>query len=107
MRNRSYSTQAIILKRFNYGEADRILTLFTDKHGKITVIAKGVRKPQSRKRGHVELFNHIKAYIVNGKSLGILTEAETIHNFGNHLSAIPLLDKGRPGGVTFKNTNKH
>lgn len=78
---RSFTTSALILKRFNYGEADRILTLFTDKYGKLTVIAKGVRKPSSRKRGHIELFNHIRAHIVHGRTWDIITEAETINNF--------------------------
>jgi DNA repair protein RecO (recombination protein O) len=62
----------------NYGEGDRILTLFTRDYGKFTVIAKGVRKPKSRKRGHVELFSHIKTQIVNSRGMKILTEAETV-----------------------------
>ena len=81
MRVRSFKTEAIVLKRFNYGEADRILTLLTKREGKMTVIAKGVRKPSSRKRGHVELFNHFSAHIANGKGMGILIEASTINDF--------------------------
>ncbi len=99
MHPRSFSTPAIILKRFNYGEADRILTLLTPQYGKITVIAKGVRKPQSRKRGHIELFNHIKGQIVNGKSLGILTEVETVHSFNQLTSHLRQRADDDPKGA--------
>lgn len=94
MNNRYFSTEAIVLKRFNYGEADRILTLFTRDFGKMRVIAKGVRKPSSRKRGHVELFNHFKAQVVNGRGMGILTEAESV--IGNQASP-SLAKRGNEG----------
>ena len=81
MISRRFTTQAVVLKRFNYGEGDRILTLFTRNYGKMAVIAKGVRKPKSRKRGHVELFTHIKAQVARGRGMGILTEAESLRGF--------------------------
>ncbi len=49
-------TQAIILRRTNYGEADRILSILTPNHGKISVMARGVRKEKSRLAGGIELF---------------------------------------------------
>ena len=55
-RERQFRTPAIILKRFDLGEADRLLTLLTPRHGKIEVVAKGARKLTSAKTGHVELF---------------------------------------------------
>ena len=45
---RQFRTQAIILSRRDFGEADRLLTLFTPHHGKIRAIAKGARKPSAR-----------------------------------------------------------
>jgi hypothetical protein len=51
---RRYVTEAIVLSRFDYGEADRILTLITPAGGKIKAIAKGIRKPTSRIGGSVE-----------------------------------------------------
>lgn len=81
MTTRSYKTEAIILARRNFGEADKILTLLTKYHGKLLVIAKGVRRPTSRKRGSLELFNQVTLFLVKGKNLDIVTEAETKKNF--------------------------
>lgn len=80
---RSYTTEGIILARNNYGEADRILTVFTKKHGKIRVIAKGIRKISSRKKGYLELFNFVKLFIVLGKNIDIVTEVESKDTFLN------------------------
>lgn len=76
-----YRTQAIILRRQNLGEADRILTLYTRDYGKIRVVAKGVRKPRSRKVGHVELFTLVDALIARGRSLDILSQVESVEVF--------------------------
>ena len=78
---RTYHTQAIILKRTNLGEADRLITAFTKHRGKLTLIAKGIRRLTSRKKGHLELFNQVKIFCAKGKSIDIITEAETINNF--------------------------
>jgi len=77
----SYKTEGIILKRINYGEADRILTIYTKHYGKIKAIAKGVRKITSRKGGNLELFNHCVLFLAEGKNLDILTEAQVINSF--------------------------
>jgi DNA repair protein RecO (recombination protein O) len=81
IRQRLYRTEAIILRRQVFGEADRLLTLYTPGLGKIRVLAKGVRKPTSRKAGHVELFTHATLLIAKGKSLDIVTQADTIDAF--------------------------
>lgn len=81
MRTRTYKTEGIILKRQNLGEADRILTILTKHRGKISCIAKGVRKPTSRKSGHVELFNRTILYFAKGKNLDVLTQAQVIEGF--------------------------
>jgi DNA repair protein RecO (recombination protein O) len=80
-RERLYRTEAIILKRSDFFEADRLLTFYTPKLGKLRAIAKGVRKPTSRKSGHVELFTHSQLLIAKGRNLDIVTQAETIHAF--------------------------
>ena len=51
-----YSTEAITLRRTDFGEADRILTLFTPTYGKVRAIAKGARRTTSRLAGHLEPF---------------------------------------------------
>lgn len=77
----SYKTEGVILKRFNYGEADRILTIYTKYRGKIRAIAKGVRKITSRKGGNVELFNHCVLFLAEGRNLDIVTEAQVVGSF--------------------------
>ena len=80
-RERLYRTEAIVLKRRDQGEADRVLTVFTPGAGKQQLLAKGVRKITSRKAGHVELFTHSQLLVAKGRTWGIVTQAETIHAF--------------------------
>ena len=80
---KSYRAFGIVLKRKNFGEADRILTVFTKNHGKIKVLAKGVRRITSRRGPNVELFNHVELGIHQGKTFDILTEAEVLNTFQN------------------------
>ena len=75
---RLYRSEGIVLRRQDFGEADRLLTLFTPDHGKIRVIAKGARKPASRKAGHVELFMRSKMLFASGRNLDLLTQVELI-----------------------------
>ena len=77
---RSFRVEGIVIKRKDFGEADRILTVFTRHQGKIQVIAKGVRKINSRRSAHVELLNHCILNIHEAK-LPILTEAEALNHF--------------------------
>jgi DNA repair protein RecO (recombination protein O) len=81
MRDRLYRVEAIVLKRSDYGEADRLLTLYTPDLGKIRAIAKGARKPSSRKSGHVELFTHSALLLAKGRNLDIVTQADTLDAF--------------------------
>ena len=78
---RSYVDEAIVLARRNFSEADRILSVFSKGHGRLSLLAKGVRRPSSRKRGHIEVFNRIKFQAVKGRGLDIMTEAEIIDSF--------------------------
>ncbi len=80
---RSYSTEAIILKHTDLGEADRVLALFTPHKGKMRVIAKGVRRPTSKKTGHLELLCHSQLQVAQGRNLDIVTQAQSIENFSH------------------------
>jgi DNA repair protein RecO (recombination protein O) len=77
-RDRTYRTEAIVLRRKDFGEADRMLTLLTPEHGKVRVVAKGIRKPASRKAGHLDLFMRSKLLVAKGRDLDIITQAETM-----------------------------
>ena len=79
--DRSFRTDALILKRRDFGEADRILTILTPRHGKLDAIAKGARKPTSSKTGHVELFTRADMLIHRGRDLGIVVQAELQNPF--------------------------
>ena len=71
-----------MLKRKDIGEADRLITLFTKQHGKLSASAKGVRKINSRRAGNLEILNHVKILLHQTKGLPIVTEAETVADFG-------------------------
>ncbi|MBI2066035.1 DNA repair protein RecO [Candidatus Woesebacteria bacterium] len=81
MTPRNYSDEAVVLARRRYSEADRILSVYSKNHGRLFLIAKGVRRPISKKRGHLEVFNQIKFQAVHGRGLDLMTEAEIIDNF--------------------------
>src|SRR5215468_7426623 len=80
-RERTYRTEAIVLRRKDIGEADRILTLFTPQLGKVRAVAKGIRKPRSRKAGHLELFTCTRLLLAVGRDLDIITQAEGIEPY--------------------------
>ncbi len=76
LRVRSNRVEAIVLRHTDWGEADRLLWLFTREQGKIQAVAKGVRKPRSRKAGHLEPFTRVVLLLASGRDLPIITQAE-------------------------------
>jgi DNA repair protein RecO (recombination protein O) len=74
-RPRTYRAEAVVLKRVDFGEADRVLVLFTSDRGKLSVVAKGIRRISSRKAGHLELFTHAEIQLAKGANLDVVTEA--------------------------------
>lgn len=79
----TFSSEGIILKRADFGEADRLITIFTKNKGKILSLAKGIRRIGSRRAGNVELLNKVKLFFAQSKSLPILTEAESVQTYKN------------------------
>lgn len=80
---RNFKVEGIIIKRRNYKDADRILTVFTKNHGKIFVRAAGVRKITSRRAGHIEPLNHSILTLYQGHAFPVLTEVSIISNFSD------------------------
>lgn len=76
-----FSVTGIIIKRRNYREADKWLTIFTHELGKVEVLAKGVRKITSKRGGQFELFNLVKLQVVEGKRYNVAAEVELIDSF--------------------------
>jgi DNA repair protein RecO (recombination protein O) len=75
----SLKTEAIVLRSIRYGEADRILHLFTPDRGRLSAIAKGVRRAKSRFGGRLEPYFRLRLVLYQGRSdLFTVTSAETI-----------------------------
>ena len=75
---RSLRVESVVLRHIDWGEADRLLTIFTRELGRVRAIAKGVRKPRSRKAGHLEPFTRSNLLLARGRDLFIITQAEAI-----------------------------
>ncbi|MBD3250584.1 MAG: DNA repair protein RecO [Candidatus Pacebacteria bacterium] len=76
--SRTFNLEALILKRVNTGETDRVVTLLSREKGKLVCVAKGVRKLNSSKRAFMEPGNLVKAHFVQTKSLPLLIQAKLI-----------------------------
>jgi DNA repair protein RecO (recombination protein O) len=81
IQDRTIRSEAIVLNHKDWGEADRMLWLYTNKLGKVQAIAKGVRKMRSRKAGHLEPFTCSNIMFARGRSFLIITQAETLLPF--------------------------
>ena len=76
---RRYTTEAIVLSRFDLGEADRVLTLITPGIGKLKAIAKGIRRPTSRIGGSLEPFAELSVALARGRTFDVVTEVHVGH----------------------------
>ena len=76
---RRYVTDAIVLSRFDLGEADRVLTLITPEHGKLKAIAKGIRRTTSRLGGSLEPFAELNIALARGRTFDVVTEVRVGH----------------------------
>jgi DNA repair protein RecO (recombination protein O) len=80
---RRYTTDAIVLSRFDLGEADRVLTLITPGMGKIKAIAKGVRRTTSRIGGSLEPFAELNVAMARGRTFDVVTQVSVGHAWLN------------------------
>jgi DNA repair protein RecO len=88
-------TQAIVLSRTDFGEADRIVTLITPNFGKLSLIARGVRKIKSQLAGGIELFSVSDITFIYGKGeLGTLISARLNQHYGNIVKDIKRVQLG-------------
>jgi DNA repair protein RecO (recombination protein O) len=76
---RIYVTDAIVLSRFDFGEADRILTLITPEYGKLKAIAKGIRRQKSRIGGSLEPFAELRVQLARGRTFDVVTQVTVGH----------------------------
>jgi DNA repair protein RecO (recombination protein O) len=82
-----YRDEGVVLRTQKLGEADRIVTLLTREHGKVRAVAKGVRRTSSRFGARLEPFMHVDCQFAEGRSLDIVTQAETLGPYGATISA--------------------
>ena len=77
-----YSVECVVLKKANYGDADRFYTLFAKNRGKLSALAKGVRKIASRRSGNLDTLNHVIIGISeSGQGFKTITEAKVVESF--------------------------
>ena len=80
-----YRDTGVVLRVQKLGEADRIITLLTRRHGPVRAVAKGVRRTSSRFGARLEPFGHVDVQFYRGRTLDIITQVETIDGFGSRL----------------------
>jgi DNA repair protein RecO (recombination protein O) len=73
-----YRDHGIVLRTVRLGEADRIISLLTEHHGKVRAVAKGVRKTKSKFGSRLEPTSHVALQLYEGRELDIVTQAETV-----------------------------
>ncbi len=82
-----YRDEAVVLRTQKLGEADRIVTLLTRRHGRVRAVAKGVRRTSSRFGSRLEPFTHVDLQLAEGRSLDVVTQAETVAPYAARIGA--------------------
>lgn len=82
----TYRDEAVVLRTHKLGEADRIITLLSRRHGKVRAVARGVRRTSSKFGARLEPFSHVDLQFAAGRTLDVVTQAVTLHPFSEPLS---------------------
>jgi DNA repair protein RecO (recombination protein O) len=82
-----YRDEAVVLRTQKLGEADRIITLLTRDTGRVRAVAKGVRRTTSRFGSRLEPFTHVDLQLAEGRSLDVVTQAETLAPYGSRIGS--------------------
>lgn len=91
----TYREEGIVIRKKDFGEADKILTLYTRDRGRLTAFAPGARKVTSRKASATELFTHGIYFFSEGKNMDVITESEVLNSF------YPLRDDLQKAALAF------
>ncbi|MDS1271206.1 DNA repair protein RecO [Lipingzhangella sp. LS1_29] len=81
-----YRDEGVVLRTQNLGEADRIITLLTRFNGLVRAVGKGVRRTKSRFGARLEPFTHVELLVHTGRSLDVITQADTVRSYGGPLA---------------------
>lgn len=77
----NYKTKGIVLKSIKLGEADKIVTIYSSERGKISAVAKGIRRTKSKFGARLEPFSYVDLMLYDGRNLDIVTQVELISSF--------------------------
>ena len=78
MPNPLYRDNAVVLRTYKLGEADRIIVMLSEHHGKVRAVAKGVRKTKSKFGARLEPLSHVRLLLYQGRELDIVSQAESV-----------------------------
>ncbi len=94
MASHLYRDTAVVLRPYKLGEADRIVVLLTEEHGKIRAVAKGVRKTGSKFGARLEPMSHVRLLLSQGRELDIVSQAESVETLAPMLVDLDHLTAG-------------
>src|SRR5699024_12175280 len=77
--------RAVVIRSYDFGEADRVIVLLTKDNGLVRAVAKGVRREKSRFGSRLQLFVNLYVQLYSGRHLATITQADTIDYFGAQL----------------------
>lgn len=89
-----YRDTGVVLRTWKLGEADRIVVLFTEHHGKVRAVAKGVRRTRSKFGARLEPPTQVALQLHEGRNLDIITQAETVENYRSVREDLDRLARG-------------
>ncbi|MGY4720169.1 DNA repair protein RecO [Naumannella cuiyingiana] len=81
----TYRDEVVVLRTHKLGEADRIITMLSRRHGKLRAVAKGVRRTSSKFGARLEPFSHVDLQFAHGRSLDVIVQADSLHAYGEPL----------------------
>lgn len=87
-------SRGIVIKKTDAGEDNELITFYTRDFGKLTAIAKSVKKPTSRQASHLEVFNLVDFRLVEGRAYPIVASAQSSETFGGLKKSLPRLAAG-------------
>ena len=95
-----YRDEGVVLRVQKLGEADRIITVLTRRHGRVRAVAKGVRRTRSKFGATVEPFSHVDLQLYQGRELDIVTQADSltaygetlVHDYGRYTAGTAVLE---------------
>ena len=94
MASHLYRDTAVVLRTYKLGEADRIIVLLTEEHGKVRAVAKGVRKTKSKFGARLEPMSHVQLLLSQGRDLDIVSQADSVESLAPLVADLDLAEAG-------------